>query len=148
MKIMNRALLDAIEEAAMNVAESVHAFPSNDQRADIWDEILDQIKPAGNDLQAVAKMYAQAWSRLWFLVQEFRDNPKSCTPELCQMALELTCINDDADDVRDVLEDYDTRTEAGWWNPDASNTEAVGRGPAAWTRTHEPLVGPDFAPKK
>lgn len=28
------------------------------------------------------------------------------------------------------------------------NTEAVGRGPAAGTRTHEPMVGPDFYPQK
>lgn len=134
---MNKALLDAIEYAAMNVAEQVHSFPSNDQRADIWDEIKDAIKPAGNDLQAVAKMYAQAWSRLWFLVQDFRDNPDSCTPDRCQMALEYTLVNDDAKDVRDVLEDYDTRTEAGWWNHDPSNTTA-GRPQRG---TAEPLVG-------
>lgn len=121
---MNKAMLDAVEDAAMRIAENVHGFPSNDQRADIWDEIEEIIKPAANDLQAVAKMYAKAWSRLWFLVQHIRDNPDAVTQDLCQMALEDSYIDDDAPDVRAVLEEYDTRTEAGWWSPDTSNNRS------------------------
>lgn len=29
-----------------------------------------------------------------------------------------------------------------------ANNEGVGRGAAAGTRTHQPLVGPDFEPQK
>lgn len=119
---MTKALSEAIQRAAENVAETIPvAHPSNDLRADIWREIEDAIKPAGEDLERVAKLYAKAWSRLWFLVQEIRDNPDTVNPDLCQIAMEDNYIDDDAPDVRRVLEGYDTREEAGWWKPRPSN---------------------------
>lgn len=66
-------------------------------------------------LRKTCRAFAQSWSRLWFLVQEFRDHPERLSAGLCQMALEDTYIDDDVPSVRAALREYDTRDEQGWW---------------------------------